>query len=55
MKISLSTWFGPKGGRRWWLLVGDIALIVVSYAAAMTAHALVKYYPDLLNHILDDF
>jgi len=55
MKISLTTWFGPKGGRRWWLLVGDIILIIISYAAAISAHALVKYYPEISSELLNTY
>jgi len=55
MKVSLTSWFGPRGGRRWWLLIGDIAIIIISYAAAMVAHALIKYYPDLTQQLTDGY
>ncbi len=55
MKISLTSWFGPQGGRRWWLLIGDIAIIIISYAAAMVVHALIKYYPDLTKQLTDGY
>ncbi len=55
MKISLTSWFGPQGGRRWWLLVGDILLIILSYALAIAARTFIRYYPDFTPVIIDDY
>ena len=43
MTLPFRSWFAPRGGKLFWLLVGDVVLVVLTFAAAHLLYAAIKY------------